>query len=191
MIHNLKTYVTENTIGIIIFFILKIFILFFLFDLTFQFLIGAPVKGGIYVPFLEKYNVAEWYRDFLLYGGGKLVGLWGYDYTIDGKVLSISGGSGVIMGYSCYGFSLISMFMALIIAYPKNPHLKIYYLVIGVAIILLLNMIRTGGLAIAYTQMAHQSIRDIDHHMVFNVIVYLFIFGIFYLFVNKKGPTGN
>lgn len=168
----------------ILFFLLRLLIVFFIFDFFFLFLIAAPVEGGIYIPLLEKYNLAQMFRDMLLQGGGAVAALFGYEYNILGDRLSIAGGSGVIVGYSCYGFSIISLYIALIASYPHNARTKAVYLAAGLLSIVALNMLRIGGLAIVFTEANREGLVALDHHLVFNIIVYALIFAIFYRFVN-------
>lgn len=182
---NPLTFFTETTYGRIIFFLIKLFVVFFILDTFLQFLIGASVEGGLYLPILSQFNLAEIYRDLLLQAGGWVVSLAGYEYHITGKLLKIDGGSGVILGYSCYGFSVISMYMALILAYHKAIKTKVFFLISGILAIIFLNILRIGGLAIIYTKTSDRAVRDIDHHLVFNIIVYILIFGLFYWYVNK------
>ena len=176
----------QSTIGKIILFLLKLVIIFLIFDYFFLFLIGASVKGGIYIPLLEKYNIIHLIRDTFLHSAGLIISLFGYSYTITRDLLSIHGGSGVILGYSCYGFSITSMFLALILAYPRPIRTKWLTLVVGLLTIFILNVFRIAGLAIIYTKSSQPSLRNIDHHMVFNIIVYLVIFGIYYWYVNSN-----
>jgi len=168
----------------ILFFMLRLLVVFFIFDFFFLFLIGAPVKGGIYWALLEKYNLAEMFRDMLLLGGGMVAKLFGYECAIAGNRLAIAGGSGVIVGYSCYGFSVVSLYAALIVAYPQRARIKAVYLAAGLISIIALNMLRIGGLAIIFTKANREELVALDHHLIFNIIVYALIFAIFYKFVN-------
>lgn len=185
MLTSLKTFSRQRH-GRIVFFLAKLLAFFLLFDYFFLFLIGASVEGGVYIPFLaETLNIPVFYRDAVLLMAGGLLHLLNYEYTIQGELLAVAGSPGILLNYSCYGFSLISLYAALILAYPAEKKLRIKFLLLGLAGIVTLNTLRVAALAALYTGQNYQTIQQIDHHMIFNIVVYLFIFGIFYRYVNR------
>lgn len=162
-------------------FIIKLFLFFFIFDSFFTFLIGCTAPGGTYyLGFVDQHlDFVHWFEQFLLHGGGGFAGLLGYQYQITGKTLNLINGSGVILGYSCIGFSVMSFYAAFVLAFPNKISVKAKYLSLGLAGIILLNIIRIGGLAVIYTRLPNHKLSNIDHHLVFNITVYIFIFIIF------------
>jgi len=185
VVKEIKNYLTQSTPGIFLFFVIKVIVFFFLFDYFFEFLIGASIEGGIYWPVLAKFNLAEGYRDFLLNASSAIIRLLGYDTHIDGKHLFILYGGGINLGYSCYGFGVISALMALILAYPKEIRQKIRFVVIGLLGIIVLNIIRIISLTIVYTEIPRDNLKNVDHHLIFNIVVYILVFGIFFWYVEK------
>src|SRR5690606_25517521 len=95
----LRSFFSQTSSGRAIIFLIKLFAFFLIFDTFFQFLIGASIEGGFYLPILAKFNLTEIYRDFLLQAVGWVISLAGYEYNISDKLLKIDGGSGVIVGY--------------------------------------------------------------------------------------------
>lgn len=182
-----------NTTYPIIAFIVKLMALFFLFDNFFLFLISAQAPGGdFYTPVIANHlNFVHWFEQFLLNSGGLFASLFGYEYIITGKTMSLVNGSGVVLGFSCIGFSIMSFYVAFVLAFPARLKNKLIYGIGGLLMIIALNIIRIGGLAVVYSKLNYQEIRDIDHHMVFNVIVYLFIFILFIFYTRKAHLKTN
>jgi exosortase/archaeosortase family protein len=175
------------------FFVIKLLVLFFIFDNFFLFLIGATIEGGIfYSPIMaEHLNFYQWYSGFLLNGGGLFARILGHEVSISGMYLYIQNGSGVFLGNSCIGFSILSFYLAFILAFPNRIKKRILYIIFGTSIIVILNMIRIGGLASIYTRFSSPQIRSIDHHLVFNVTVYITIFIIILFYTNTITTKKN
>lgn len=165
----------------IIAFIVKLMALFFLFDNFFLLLISAQAPGGdFYTPFIANHlNFVHWFEQFLLNSGGHFAKLFGYEYFISGKKMMLINGTGVILGFSCIGFSIMSFYLAFVIAFPASLKKKLIYGIAGLVLIITLNIMRIGGLAVIYSRLNFQEVREVDHHAVFNTIVYVIIFIIF------------
>jgi len=178
----------------IIAFIIKLAAIFFILDNFFLLLISMQAPGGdFYTPFIANHlNFVHWFEQFLLNSGGLFASLFGYDYFITGKQMNLVQGTGVILGFSCIGFSIMSFYLAFVVAFPARLKKKIWYGIGGLAIIITLNIMRIGGLAVIYSKLNYQQVREVDHHAVFNAIVYIIIFIIFIFYTrintNKKTP---
>ena len=181
----------------IVAFIVKLMALFFLFDYFFLFLISAQAPGGdFYTPLIANHlNFVHWFEQFLLNSGGHFAMLFGYEYSIFGKKMILNQGSGVILGFSCIGFSIMSFYLAFILAFPATLKNKIIYGIGGLAVIISLNIMRIGGLAVIYSRLNYEEVREVHHHAVFNAIVYIVIFIIFIFYTRnarlskKNEPT--
>lgn len=171
----------------IVAFLVKLIALFFILDYFFLFLISIQAPGGdFYNSFVaQNLNFVHWFEQFLLQSGGFFASLFRYEYQIFGKKLQLIDGSGVILGFSCIGFSIMSFYLAFIMAFPASLKNKIIYGVGGLAFIILLNIMRIGGLAVIYSKLNYQEVREVDHHAVFNAIVYVFIFVIFIFYTRN------
>ena len=82
--------------------------------------------------------------------------------------------SGVVIGNPCDGLSLFILFTAFLIVFKGNYLFKIVYLLLGIFLIHLLNIIRVTGLALI-VKYSPQSL-DFHHSYTFTLFVYLFIF---------------
>jgi len=134
---------------------------------------GLATPGGkLYSPFiLEHLDFISVFRRFLLWGGAQFASLIGYPSGYTDYNLFVYGGSSVRMIYSCLGFSLMSAYAALILAWPAKWFRQAVSLVIGWVAIILLNMMRLGGLAVLYTTGNYGFFKYVNHHVLFNIIV--------------------
>jgi exosortase/archaeosortase family protein len=89
------------------------------------------------------------------------------------------------------GYGLMSLWLALVIAYPSRWKQKILPLAGGLILINLLNILRIGGLAMLYTEGKTEIFSWIDHHTLFNTIVYIAMFGVFVWWIRKLGNGKN
>lgn len=150
--------------------------------------IGITSPGGrVYSPFLSEYlDLAGAFRRFLLWGGSLFAKMLGYPATYSDYRMHIEGGSGVKMVYSCMGYGIMSVYSALMLAWPASRNRMMLHLLGGLIMIIALNMIRIGGLAVLYTEGHHALFRFIDHHDVFNIVVYTCILVYFYFYTRSK-----
>lgn len=146
----------------------------FFFDLT------TPTADH-YSPFIAAhFNYISALRNLLLWASvGILHGL-GYG-AIHNEFELLTAGHGVLrVVYSCLGLGLISFFAAFVLAYPKKWRGKIVFLLAGIAGIELLNVLRFVLLSIFWNKREQHIL---DHHTIFDIIVYLIIAVALYLWV--------
>jgi exosortase/archaeosortase family protein len=147
------------------------------------FITGLAVPGGMYSPFVEKYfNLSAWLRSSLI-GGTKLFVAFFNIETIrtSDYVLSIPGYNGIRIVYSCLGFGVMSFWTAYIIATAAKKIKKISWLIIGLLLIWIINVIRISMVLLAGYK-GWKFPLGLDHHTWFNIIAYLAIFIMMYFF---------
>jgi len=146
---------------------------------------GLTTEGGrLYSSFLvQHFDFISWFRRFLLWGGSLFASSIGYPSGYNDYFLYVRNGSAVRMVYSCLGFSLMSAYAALVLAWPAKVLYRLMSLVIGTIIIIVLNMIRLGGLAVLYTTRNYVFFKNINHHDLFNIIVLMTVFVMFVIHV--------
>lgn len=152
-------------------------------------LTGMLIPGGYYCKWLDdNLDYVSGLRNLVLHGGELIVNIFGYDTSIAGYRLSVTGYGGVRMVYSCIGINILCFWIAFVITFPNRLKSKLLYGITGLSVITLLNMIRVGILALIRTK---PSLRhaDIDHHTIFNIVVYLFIFGMMVRMINNISKT--
>jgi len=172
-------------------FIAKFFILFGVLYAFNYFIIGLTIPGGYYNEWLAKHlDYVTVFRTLILKGASIFCSLFGFESYTNKYDLYLPGISRVRMVYSCIGFDVLCFWAAFTFAFPQNIKRKLLYFFTGLMAITLVNMIRVGGLAMIHSV---QSLRrkHIDHHTIFNVIVYGLIFMMVIKMVNgvKRDST--
>jgi exosortase/archaeosortase family protein len=169
---NIKAAMNSSITKFIIGFIL---LYVFLYSLNYL-LIGVTVPGGIYNKWIANHiDYVSAYRIMILKGASFFVALFGHKGYTDKYTLSIPGIAAVRMVYSCIGFDVLCFWCAFTLAYPQIWRRKLMFTIVGVVAITFLNMLRVGGLVMIRSFVSLRY-AHIDHHMLFNIVVYLAIF---------------
>lgn len=138
--------------------------------------IGLSVKGGIYNEWISaNMDYVSAFRLFILKAASFFVKIFGFESEVSSYTLRLSNVSTVKMVYSCIGFDILSFWTAFTFAYPQAWKRKFLFMVLGVLTITFLNVIRVGGLAMIRSIHSIRSL-DIDHHLIFNIVVYSVVF---------------
>jgi hypothetical protein len=134
------------------------------------FWISLCSEGGLYWEFAEKHlNFIKWYRELLI-AGSELIGeLFGLKTISNSTQMRVIGRGGIRIVYSCIGYGILSLLVALAIS--------------STVIFTLFNMLRLFLVAY-YTAEAKRL--SIDHHDIFNGICYLLIFAYMYWWIGKN-----
>lgn len=152
--------------------------------------IGLTVPGGYYSPFIHNHlNYIAWLRAALLYCSKILLTIFGYDvYVRDIYSITMYGGRGVHIVYSCIGFGLMSFWIAFIYANKVHWQKKVIWIAGGVALIFCINVVRISLLLVAINKKWPMPF-NINHHTLFNIVVYLVILLLIYLFDRSEKTT--
>ena len=196
--YHIVQYITTSYLEFYIFFPFSIT---FLFLITFFFLfavlyffnvayIGITSPANYYINFFDKYlNYIDWLRELILRTSNQIVRLAGFNAEIFGEYrLGIKDGPAVSMVYSCIGYGVMSLWVAFIIAHNGKIKQKILWIVIGCISILIINCFRVSLLLIALIKNWNVN-GMIEHHTLFNIISYLLIFFLIYVYTNKISPA--
>ncbi|PWK79889.1 exosortase/archaeosortase family protein [Mucilaginibacter oryzae] len=147
-----------------------LFALFYGFNLFF---FGITSPGNHYSHFLAQYlNYIAALRQLLLDCSARILNGLGYSAIDNNYELLVAGRGKLVVVYSCLGLGLISFFAAFVLAYPSRLKSKIIFLFAGILIIEFLNVARFVLLAIFWSKKTE---RIVDHHTIFNIIVYILI----------------
>ena len=169
-----------------VFTFLILFLLFYYFNILF---FGITSPGSHYYPFLaEHLNYINGLRVFLLESSATVLGWFGFASVHNSTELLVAGKGTIVLVYSCLGLGLISFFSAFVIAYPKRLKQKMIFLIAGIIGIELLNIIRFVVLALFWSKKAN---RIIDHHTIFNIILYIVIMISLYCWVKQNDKPTN
>jgi exosortase/archaeosortase family protein len=112
----------------------------------------------------------------------------GYDFVSGYNSLAIIGSYGVIIGNHCVGFGLSYGFGALIYSYPGPSTKKLWFIPLGIFIILLINSTRV--IALCTEVLKTGSFLKIEPHDLFNNLIYIIIFLLWVLWIKffNKSP---
>ncbi|GAB3927751.1 exosortase Y [Mucilaginibacter myungsuensis] len=112
--------------------------------------------------------------------------LLGYKVIYNQDSIRVIGRNGILIAYDCIGMGVMSFFTAFTIAYPKPIKIKVIFLIAGIVVIQVLNICRMCLLALYWHK---PQVRSIDHHLVFNVVIYAVIGVSIYFYT--KGSRAN
>jgi exosortase family protein XrtF len=121
--------------------------------------------------------------------------LFGYvvdqDYMVNGceARLVFAGGGSLCIGSGCSGLELFILFFGFILLMRGRLKDKLWFIPLGFAAILLLNIIRIILLAVIFYHTPQYL--DFNHKYTFVIIVYGAIFGLWVLWVNKFANRTN
>ncbi|MDN3582379.1 exosortase Y [Mucilaginibacter flavus] len=167
-----------------VFTFLFLFLFFYYFNIAF---FGITSPGKLYFPFLaNNLNYIQGLRWILLSSSTQVLAWMGFTALHNGTELLVVGKGTIVLIYSCLGLGLMSFFSAFVIAYPKKLKQKFFFLISGILTIQVLNIIRFVLLALFWTKKASQII---DHHTIFNIILYVIIMISLYFWVTNNSPA--
>jgi exosortase/archaeosortase family protein len=163
-----------------------LFLVFYYFNILF---FGVTSPGKFYSPFLaEHLNYIQWLRWVLLQCSAFVINSLGFSTVTNNYELLVAGRGVIQLVYSCLGLGLISFFAAFVLAYPKPRKAKIIFLLSGILVIELLNTFRFVFLALFWTR---QQSAIIDHHTIFNILMYVIIAASLYFWVKADIAENN
>lgn len=134
--------------------------------------IGITAKGGIYVPFLDQHlNYINWWRNFTIDSAATVLRWMDYIVYTNDYQLKVIGRHGFTMVYTCLGYGIMSVFSAFVITFPGYIKARYGFLLFGLVLIQLLNTLRLIVLSLYWDK--RKPLLTIDHHDLFNIIVYV------------------
>lgn len=148
--------------------------------------IGLSVEGGRYIAWLKRVDYVSAYRNTILYCAEQLLQVMGYDaYRQGNYYLYIAGKNGVQLIYECLGIGMLSFWIAFVATdIGGTVKGKLKWMLAGICFITLLNITRISFLLLsAYKQWLNA--RAFDHHTVYNIILYCFVFGLLYYYKQR------
>lgn len=148
-----------------------LFALFYYFNIGF-FSLTSPQSKNYNIFLAENLNYISVLRQILLAGTAFALKCMGFAFVTNEYNLLIAGRGAIRLVYSCLGLGVMSFFTAFVLAYPKKWKAKLIFLFTGLVAIELLNIIRMAMVALFWSKQAQQII---DHHIIFNGIIYLII----------------
>lgn len=170
-------------------FIVLFVALYLLFNYFNIFYIGITAKGGFYSSFLdENLNYIKWWRTFYLETSAQILRWFGHNVLTNETQLRVIGRSGFTLVYSCLGYGILSVFVAFCISFPSPFKHRIGFMLMGIIIIQLLNILRFILLSLYWKG---RKPFGMDHHDVFNISIYLVLIMMCYLWLRYSSKDKN
>lgn len=171
-----------------ILFVVKLLFLYFLFSQGNLFMNSVISEGGkFYSAFIsENFNYIQGLRTALITPAVWIIKLFGFYAIFNQSDVMVVDGPLLRVNYSCLGLGVMSFFTAFVIAFPAKLKAKVRLFVIGTLMIYVLNVGRIAGLGIFLGFFKSQRDNFTYHHEIFNIIVYICIFLLLYLYIRKN-----
>ncbi|MDB4919653.1 exosortase Y [Mucilaginibacter sp.] len=170
-------------------FVLTFIVLFVAFYYFHIFYFGVTSPGNHYSAFLaEHLNYIKGLRWLLLKSSVQVLNWFGFVAITSDYELMVPGHTILQLVYSCLGLGVISFFSAFVLAYPAKCKSKLIFLIGGILGIEVLNVMRFVLLSLYWSSNKN---RVIDHHIIFNIIIYLIIAITLYFWVKRNGILIN
>jgi exosortase/archaeosortase family protein len=175
-----------------LFYIIKFGALFCVFYFGSLLIIGLSSEENNYSHFVAQYlDFIKPLRNSILIGAKLFLQVFNYiSYLDDDYTLLLKGGKGVRMVYSCVGYGVISFWFAFVIANKGSVYSKFKWALFGFFVLWLLNVLRVSLLLIAVNS-NKQIPFGMDHHTLYNIFAYGFIFLMMYIYDHYKKSKHN
>jgi exosortase/archaeosortase family protein len=182
-ISNIKTFtrsICKDNKTLIVF-IIKALLIYTILYICFLGYVGlVDSKGGYHSPFLAKYSLIQLILDSLIYPSKFIINFLGFETITNSNTLWLQNGPGVLIDFPCLGVGMMITWLSLIAAYPNGKH-KLITIILGLASIHTLNIVRI--ISLVFIQ-KHYANHNINHHDIFNYVVYSLIMIMFYVWIN-------
>ena len=150
---------------------------------------GITSAGNYYSPFLDEHlNYIRLLRGLLLGTSRHIINWLGFEVLLNDSGLLVPGHSPIRVVYSCLGLGVMSFFTSFVLAFPKTLKQKFTFLIPGLIGIQALNVLRFVLLALFWN---NRKQARLDHHMVFNIAIYLIVGISLYFWAKQPKPKGG
>jgi exosortase/archaeosortase family protein len=177
-----------------ILFVVKLLFFYFLFSQGNLFMNSVMSEGGkFYNEFIaHNFDYIQGLKNALIKPAVWIIKLFGF-YAIHNEMdVMVVNGPYLRVNYSCLGLGVMSFLVAFIIAFPAKIKAKIKLFIFGMIMIYVLNVMRIAALGVLLGFFQSQRNNFTYHHEVFNILVYICIFILLYLWIkNNTNPLTN
>lgn len=140
-------------------------------------MIGLAAPGGYFSPFVAHYlDYVSWIKISLIKATGFILSLCNVaTHTEPGFLIRINGGRGVFIAMDCVGYGVYSFWIAFVAANTGTLPRKITWIISGLLILWLINVIRITLFLVAINKGWPMPL-GIGHHTWFTLVAYGMIF---------------
>lgn len=111
-----------------------------------------------------------------------ILSFFGQDIFLFGRVVGITGAAGVEIVDGCNGIAAIGLFLGFIYAYPGAWLPRIYFSILGIIVIYLVNIVRI--ITLCLIQVYYPTAFGFTHDYSTTAIFYIIIFALWMIWVN-------
>ena len=169
-------------------FIIALFILYILFSQGNLFMNSITTPGARYYNdyITQHFNYIQGLRTALIVPAVWIIKAFGFYAIYNETDVMVVAGPYLRINYSCLGLGVMSFLAAFVLAFPAPWKSTFKMLAIGIVTIYILNVCRIAGLGVLLGLFESQRQNFTYHHEIFNVIVYICIFVMLYLWIKKN-----
>jgi exosortase/archaeosortase family protein len=177
-------------------FVIKFILFFLFFYYGTKGVIALSATEGHYSKFVADYlDYVTLIKRSLIWGTRLLLSFFHIEtYQVDPFVVRIKNGVGVRIAHGCVGYGVYSFWLAYILANSFKAKIKMKFIVIGLFLLWLINVLRISLLLVTM-QNNNQMPLGLDHHTWFTIVSYVAIFAMIYGFerksVNQEKKSNN
>jgi exosortase/archaeosortase family protein len=169
-------------------FVIALFVLYILFSQGNLFMNSVMSPGArFYSPSLAEYfNYIQGLKTLLIVPAVWIIKAFGFYAIYNESDVMVVAGPYLRINYSCLGLGVMSFLAAFVLAFPASWKSTFKMLAIGIVSIYILNVCRIAGLGVLLGFFQSQRQNFTYHHEIFNVIVYICIFVMLYIWIKKN-----
>ena len=174
-------------------FIIALFVLYILFSQGNLFMnsVMSPV-GKFYNAYIaEHFDYIQGLKTALIIPAVWIIKLFGFYAIYNEMDVMVVSGPLLRINYSCLGLGVMSFLAAFVLSFPASWKSTFKMLIIGLISIYVLNILRIAGLGILFGTFQSQRNYFEYHHEIFNIIVYIIIFIMLYIWIKKNTKIKN
>lgn len=169
-------------------FVVALFLLYILFSQGNLFMNSVMTPGAKYynAAIAEHFNYIQGLKTALIIPAVWIIKAFGFYAIYNESDVMVVAGPYLRINYSCLGLGVMSFLAAFVLAFPASWKSTFKMLAIGLVTIYILNICRIAGLGVLLGFFQSQRNNFTYHHEVFNIIVYICIFIILYIWIKKN-----
>lgn len=147
-------------------------------------------EGDYYSPFLDHHlNFINWFRSSIMIVANQIAHIFGANsYIASHQIIKLGKDIEFAIWLPCLGFGIISFWISFIVNSISTIKRKLKWCALGIISIWLINCLRIAVFIISVKRNWPQN-TVIDHHDIFNIVSYIFIFILIYIY--SKGERKN
>ena len=137
------------------------------------------------VNYIKATSIPHYITQSLIYTTSFLLHLFGFDSYSQNNFLQINRTVGIRFIYSCIGIRHMAFFAGFILTYYGKLLNKIWYLLVGFAILIFLNSFRAS--IICLTQFYYPEYTEFVHYYFTRIVMYVGIFALWIIWIHFFG----